>query len=125
MRYNVYKATEGKVLLDLNDFNYAQEMCFLNDLDVVEMTMEEAQYYHSKYQEGLIEQETVEPEVEEPVEEVIEEQPILLKGTKGLRTAVVEPADPVQRLKNFLKEEMVFKGHDLNNLVKPIIHELK
>ena len=122
MKYNVYKATEGKVLLDLNDFNYAQEMCFLNDLDVVEMTIEEAQYYHAKYQEGLIEQETVEPEIEEPVEE----QPILLKGAKGLRTtAEVESADPVQRLKNLLKEEMVFKGYNLNNLVEPIIHELK
>ena len=31
--------------------------------------------------------------------------------------------EKVTTLKNLIKEELVFKGYDLNKLVKPIIHE--
>lgn len=30
--------------------------------------------------------------------------------------------EKINTLKNLLKEELVFKGYDLNNLVEPIIH---
>lgn len=116
MKYNEYTASEGKYLLDLNDFTYAKGMMTKHDLSIIELPMEEAIYFQQKYQEELAKQEEAEQ---------VEEQPILLKGTKGLRATTVEPADPVQRLKNLLKEEMVFKGYNLNNLVEPIIHELK
>lgn len=125
MKYNEYKASEGKVLLDIDNFTYGITIGSKLTLNLVEVTLQDAKYYYNKYQEELAkQQEAVEPE--KPVEEIIEEEPILLKGAKGLRTtAEVEPADPVQRLKNLLKEEMVFKGYNLNNLVEPIIHELK
>ena len=34
-----------------------------------------------------------------------------------------ENEEKITTLKNLIKEELVFKGYDLNNLVKPIIHE--
>ena len=58
-------------------------------------------------------------------EELTEEQPVLLKGAKNLRTATMESTDSVQRLKNLLKEELIFKGYNLNNLVEPTIHNSK
>lgn len=122
MKYNEYTASEGKYLLDLNDFTYAKGMMTKHDLSIIELPEEEARYFQQKYQEELSKQQK-DAELEEPVEEVVEEQPILLKGAKGLRATAVEPEDPIQRLKNLLKEEMVFKGYNLNNLVKPIIHE--
>ena len=118
MKYNEYTASEGKYLLDLNDFTYAKGMMTKHDLSIIELPEEEAKYFQQKYQEELAKQQEKQ-EVEEPVEEVVEEQPMLLKSAKSLKTAT----DPVQRLKNLLKEEMIFKGYNLNNLVKPIIHE--
>lgn len=34
-----------------------------------------------------------------------------------------ENEEKIATLKNLIKEELVFKGYDLNNLVEPIIHE--
>ena len=123
MKYNEYTASEGKYLLDLNDFTYAKEMMTKHDLSIIELPEEDAKYFQQKYQEELAKQQE-EQEDEKPVEEVVEEKPILLKGSKSLKTtSIEEPTDYVKRLKNLLKEEMVFKGYNLNNLVKPIIHE--
>ena len=122
MKYNEYIANKDKYLLDLNDFTYAKAMMTKHNLSIIELPEEEARYFQQKYQEELAKQQE-EQEAEKPVEEVVEEQPTLLKGAKDLRATAVEPEDPIQRLKNLLKEEMVLKGYNLNNLVEPIIHE--
>ena len=127
MIYKEYKATEPKVLLNINNFEYCSgAICKIDtDINYVEVSLEEALYYNEKYLEELRKQQEQEfMETSEVMEEIQEEKPVLLKGTKSLKaTSVEEPVDPVQRLKNLLKEEMVFKGYNLNNLVKPIIHE--
>ena len=121
MKHKEYKATENKVLFDLNTFAYftAYSCKESRNYDFVELNENEAVYYSEKFKEEL---EKLESNNE--VQEEISDKPVLLKGTKGFKaTSVEEPTDPIQRLKNLLKEEMIFKGHDLNNLVKPIIHE--
>ena len=127
MTYKEYKATEPKVLLNIDNFEYCSgAICKIDtDIEYIEVRLEEAQYYNEKYQEELRKQQEQEfVETNEVMEEIQEEKPVLLKGSKGFKaTSVEEPVDPVQRLKNLLKEEMVFKGYNLNNLVKPIIHE--
>ena len=127
MIYKEYKATESRVLLNIDNFEFCNgAICKIDaNIDYVEVSLEEAQYYNEKYQEELRKQQEQEfMEASEVMEEKQEEKPVLIKGTKSLKTtSVEEPADPVQRLKNLLKEEMVFKGYNLNNLVKPIIHD--
>lgn len=127
MTYKEYKATESRVLLNIDNFEYCSgAICKVDtDIDYVEVSLEEALYYNEKYQEEVRKQQEQEfMEASEVMEEIQEEKPVLLKGTKSLKATFVEDSvDPVQRLKNLLKEEMVFKGYNLNNLVKPIIHE--
>lgn len=127
MIYKEYKATEPRVLLNIDNFEYCSgAICKIDtDIEYIEVSLEEAQYYNEKYQEELRKQQEQEfMEASEVMKEIQEEKPVFLKGTKNLKTtSVEEPTDPVQRLKNLLKEEIVFKGYNLNNLVKPIIHE--
>lgn len=127
MTYKEYKATEPKVLLNIDNFEFCSgAICKIDtNIDYVEVSLEEAQYYNEKYQEELKKQQEQEIiQTGEVMEEIQEEKPVLLKSNKSLKTtSVEEPVGSVQRLKNLLKEEMVLNGYNLNNLVKPIIHE--
>lgn len=52
MRYYRYIATEGKVLVDLDDFSYGISMSYKDLLDIIEMIPEDAEYFYDKFQEG-------------------------------------------------------------------------
>ena len=127
MIYKEYKATESRVLLNIDNFKFCSgAICKIDtNIDYVEVSLEEAKYYNEKYQEELRKQQEQKfVETNEVMEEIQEEKPVLLKSNKSLKaTSIEEPTDSVQRLKNLLKEEMAFNGYNLNNLVKPIIHE--
>lgn len=125
MKYNEYIASEGKVLLNINDFSFANRMITKNVLELIELSKEEAEYYCNKYQDELSkqqEQENTDPE--ELTDAPIEEHPILLRGVRNL-VSTVETAstDSTQQLKNLLKEELVFRGYDLSRLIEPIVHD--
>lgn len=55
MNYKEYKATDGKILLNLRDFHYGNTILCGNDinLSLIEVTKEDAEYINAKYQSGV------------------------------------------------------------------------
>lgn len=124
MKYNEYIASEGKVLLNINNFFFANRMITKNVFELIEVSKEEAEYYCNKYQSELSKQQEQEKtESEELTGAPIEEHSIILRSVKNLASTVeIASIDSTQQLKNLLKEELVFKGYDLSRLIEPIVH---
>ncbi len=119
METKEYKASPGKTIIELENFAFGNTIiCRADkDLDVIEVSEEDARYYFNAYREAMM---------NAPIEESVQETPILKKGR--LMKASVEEIN----LGNYeddvrvsLIEELIAKGYDVNNKVEPIIHELK
>ncbi len=90
MKINEYIASEGKGLLNIDDFSFGIKILTKYDLSIIEVSLEDGKYFNTKYSTSIKE--------------------------------LDDDEEKIANLKNLLKEELVFKGYDLNNLVEPIIH---
>lgn len=118
MAYKEYTASEGKVLLNLDDFHYSTiTACKLDAYpNLIEVSREDAVYYNQKYQEELMNKEYEEHfGVQE--EAPIEEDKPLLRGTKSA------PKDSLTLARESYIEELTAKGYDVNKFVEPVIHK--
>lgn len=92
MNYKEYKATDGKILLNLRDFYYGNTILCGNDinLSLIEVTKEDAEYINAKYQSGV-------KAVNNSREDNIEEQ--------------------IDTFRLSLMRELIEKGYSLNSII--------
>lgn len=118
METKEYKASPGKVIIELENFAFGNTIiCRADkDLDVIEVSEEDARYYFDAYREAMMN-----AHVEEPVQEKL----MLFKGKSMKTTAVEEPSlgNYKDEVRASFIEELIAKGYDINNKVEPIIQE--
>lgn len=92
MNYKEYKATDGKILLNLRDFHYGNTILCGNDinLSLIEVTKEDAEYINAKYQSGI-------KAINNSREDNIEEQ--------------------IDTFRLSLMRELIEKGYSLNSII--------
>ena len=92
MNYKEYKATDGKILLNLRDFYYGNTILCGNDINLsfIEVTKEDAEYINAKYQSGV-------KAINNSREDNIEEQ--------------------IDTFRLSLMRELIEKGYSLNSII--------
>ena len=115
MTYKEYKATEGKLLFNLDDFSYSTYIACRkeSELNLIELPIKLAERYSAQYQKVKFQEE------ERRAKEYSENPEINGENQNSLES--ISEEINLEKIKNLCYKDMVARGYDLENKVIPII----